>query len=64
MGIVGGLALPKVLKNMTNHMFSHDMDYYKELRFQDGSFLPWQRHTGWRYNPKMIRMNVEAMAEE
>jgi hypothetical protein len=39
------------------------MDYYRELRLQDGSFLPWQRHTR-RYNPKMIRMNAEAIAEE
>jgi hypothetical protein len=40
------------------------MDYYRELRLQDGSFLPWKRHTRRRYNPKMIRMNVEAIAEE
>ena len=40
---VGGLPLPKVLKNLTNHMFQHDIDYYSELRLQDGSFLPWQK---------------------
>jgi hypothetical protein len=37
---VVGLSLPKVLKNMTNHMFQHDMNYYRELRLQNESFLP------------------------
>jgi hypothetical protein len=37
---VGGLPLPKVLKNMTNHMFQHDMEYYREFQLQDRSFLP------------------------
>jgi hypothetical protein len=40
------------------------MDYYRELRLQDGSFLPGQRCARRRYNPKMIRMNAEPIAEE
>jgi hypothetical protein len=35
---IGGLPLPKVLKNMINHLFSARIDYYMELRLQDGSF--------------------------
>jgi hypothetical protein len=41
--VVGGLPLPKVLKNMITICFQHDIDYYRELRLQDGSFLPWQK---------------------
>jgi hypothetical protein len=38
---VGGLPLPKVLKNVTNHMFQYDIDCYRRLRLWDEGFLSW-----------------------
>jgi hypothetical protein len=40
---VEGLPLPKVLKTCLTICFQHDIDYYRELRLKDGSFLPWQK---------------------
>jgi hypothetical protein len=37
---VGGLPLPKVLKNVTDHIFfQYDMDYYRELWLRDEGLL-------------------------
>jgi hypothetical protein len=61
----GGLPLPKVLKNVTDHMFSvwHGL-------LQGASASGWRSslmaktYTMWRCSPKVIRMDAEAMAEE
>jgi hypothetical protein len=42
---VGGLSLPKVLKNMTNHMFSTRYGLLQGASASGWKFLPWQRHT-------------------
>jgi hypothetical protein len=61
---VGGLTLLKVLKNVTNHMFSV---WHRLL--QEALALGWRFSLMikacaiWRYNPE-IGMNAEAMAEE
>jgi hypothetical protein len=59
-GMLGGL-LPKVLKNVNDHMFLvwHGLS-------QGASASRWRSSlmTGWRYNPKVIWMNGEAIAKE
>jgi hypothetical protein len=59
---VGGLLPPKVLKNMTNHMFLvwHGL-------FQRGASASGWRFslmTRWKYNPKVMKMDDEAIAKE
>jgi hypothetical protein len=60
--VVGGLLPPKVLKNTTNHMFL----VWHEL-FQRGALASGWRfslRTRWKYNPKVMKMDDEAIAKE
>jgi hypothetical protein len=59
--IVGGLPLPNVLKNVTDHMFSvwHGLLQGALASGWISSFM-----TGWRCSSKMIRIDDEAIAEE
>jgi hypothetical protein len=49
---VGSLLFPKVLKNVTNHMFSVNIDCYRRLRFWDEGSLSGESMCDMKIQPE------------